>query len=73
MLVELCRLQLSETVVTLSCLSDLTISGGVIMEQWIDLLFSNAIGVMTIAVVFGAIMIAVFLLTMRIVNSSDHN
>jgi hypothetical protein len=43
------------------------------MEQWIDLLFSNAIGVMTIAVVFGAIMIAVFLLTMRMVNSSDHN
>jgi len=42
------------------------------MAQWIDLLFGSAIGVMTIAVVFGAIMNAAFLVTMLMVNSSDH-
>lgn len=43
------------------------------MQQWIDLLFGNTVGVMSIAVVFGTIAIAAFLVTMLVVkSSSDH-
>ncbi len=42
------------------------------MEQWIDLLFGNTVGAMSIAVIFGTIAIAAFLVTMLVVKSSDH-
>ena len=43
------------------------------MEKWIDLLFGNTVGVMSIGVVFGTIAIAAFLVTMLVVKSSSDN
>jgi hypothetical protein len=42
------------------------------MQQWIDMIFGNTIGAMSIGVVFGTIAIAAFLVTMLVVKSSDH-
>ncbi len=42
------------------------------MEQWLDLLFGNSIGLMSMLVVFGTIFIAVFLATMLIFKSNEH-
>ncbi|MGD8933462.1 MAG: DUF3149 domain-containing protein [Gammaproteobacteria bacterium] len=41
------------------------------MEQWLELLFGNSFGAMSIGVVFGTIAIAAFLVTMLVVKSSD--
>ena len=41
------------------------------MEKWIDLLFGNTVGAMGIAVIFGTIAVAAFLVTMLVVKSSD--
>ncbi len=42
------------------------------MQQWIDMIFGNTAGVMSIGVVFGTIAVAAFLVTMLVVKSSDH-
>ena len=42
------------------------------MEKWIDLIFGSAVGTMSIAVIFGTIAIAAFLVTMLVVKSSDN-
>ena len=42
------------------------------MEKWIDLLFGNTVGVMSIGVIFGTIAVAAFLVTMLVVKSSDN-
>lgn len=42
------------------------------MEQWIDLLFGNSVGLMSMIVVFGTIAVAAFLVTMLVVKSSEH-
>ena len=41
------------------------------MEQWIELLFGNSAGAMSIGVVSGTIAIAAFLVTMLVVKSSN--
>ena len=41
------------------------------MEKWIDLLFGNTVGAISIAVIFGTIAVAAFLVTMLVVKSSD--
>ena len=41
------------------------------MEKWIDLLFGNTVGAMSIAVIFGTIAVAAFIVTMLVVKSSD--
>jgi hypothetical protein len=42
------------------------------MQQWIDMIFGNTVGTMSIGVVFGTIAVAAFLVTMLVVKSSDH-
>lgn len=42
------------------------------MEKWIDLLFGNTVGVMSIGVIFGTIAVGAFLVTMLVVKSSDN-
>jgi len=43
------------------------------MQQWIDMIFGNTVGAMSIGVVFGTIAVAAFLVTMLVVkSSSDH-
>jgi len=42
------------------------------MQEWIDLMFGSSIGVVSIGVVFGTIVVAAFLVTMLVVRSSDH-
>mgnify|MGYP001815642532 FL=1 len=42
------------------------------MQQWIDMIFGNTAGAMSIGVVFGTIAVAAFLVTMLVVKSSDH-
>jgi hypothetical protein len=42
------------------------------MQQWIDMMFSSTSGAMSIAVIFGTIAVAAFLVTMLVVKSSDH-
>ena len=42
------------------------------MQQWIDMIFGNTSGLMSMGVVFGTIAIAAFLVTMLVVKSSDH-
>ena len=42
------------------------------MQQWIDMIFGNTVGAMSIGVVFGTIAVAAFLVTMLVVKSSDH-
>ena len=41
------------------------------MEQWLDLIFGNSVGLMSMGVVFGTIAIAAFLVTMLVVKSSE--
>jgi hypothetical protein len=41
------------------------------MGQWLEQLFGNNAGVISIGVVFGTIAIAAFLVTMFVVKSSD--
>jgi hypothetical protein len=41
------------------------------MQQWIDLMFGNSIGLMSMGVIFGTIAIAAFLVTMLVVKSSE--
>ena len=42
------------------------------MEQWLNLLFGNSIGLMSMIVVFGTIAVAAFLVTMLIFKSGEH-
>ena len=42
------------------------------MQQWIDMIFGNASGFMSMGVVFGTIAVAAFLVTMLVVKSSDN-
>jgi len=42
------------------------------MQQWVDIIFGNSGGLMSIGVVFGTIAVAAFLVTMLVVKSSDH-
>ncbi len=42
------------------------------MEQWIDLMFGNSVGLMSMIVVFVTIAIAAFLATMLIFKSGEH-
>ena len=42
------------------------------MQQWIDLMFGNTVGFVSLGVVFGTIVVAAFLVTMLVVKSSDH-
>ena len=41
------------------------------MQQWIDLVFGNSAGLMSMGVIFGTIAIAAFLVTMLVVKSSE--
>jgi hypothetical protein len=41
------------------------------MQQWIDLIFGNSVGLMSMGVIFGTIAIAAFLVTMLVVKSSE--
>jgi hypothetical protein len=41
------------------------------MQQWIDLMFGNSVGLMSMIVIFGTIAIAAFLVTMLVVKSSE--
>jgi hypothetical protein len=41
------------------------------MEQWLDLMFGNSVGLMSMGVIFGTIAIAAFLVTMLVVKSSE--
>ena len=40
------------------------------MEQWLELLFGNSSGLMSMIVIFGTIAVAAFLVTMLVVKSS---
>lgn len=42
------------------------------MQQWVDMIFGNTPGIMSMVVVFGTIAVAAFLVTMLVVKSSDH-
>lgn len=43
------------------------------MQQWIDMIFGNSAGLMSMGVIFGTIAVAAFLVTMLVVkSSSDH-
>lgn len=42
------------------------------MQELIDMMFGSASGAMSIAVVFGTIAVAAFLVTMLVVKSSDN-
>ncbi|NNL07036.1 MAG: DUF3149 domain-containing protein [Gammaproteobacteria bacterium] len=42
------------------------------MQEWIDMVFGSTSGTMSIAVVFGTIAVAAFLVTMLVVKSSDN-
>jgi hypothetical protein len=41
------------------------------MKEWLDLLFGNASGLMSMIVIFGTIAVAAFLVTMLVVKSSE--
>lgn len=41
------------------------------MKEWLDLLFGNSVGVMSMIVIFGTIAVAAFLVTMLVVKSSE--
>jgi uncharacterized membrane protein YcaP (DUF421 family) len=41
------------------------------MKQWIDLMFGNSIGMMSMIVIFGTIAVAAFLVTILVVKSSE--
>ena len=47
-------------------------SRGASMQEWIDMMFGSTSGAMSIAVVFGTIAVAAFLVTMLVVKSSDN-
>jgi hypothetical protein len=42
------------------------------MQQWLDIIFNNTSGLMSMIVVFATIAVAAFLVTMLVVKSSDH-
>jgi hypothetical protein len=42
------------------------------MQQWIDIIFNNTSGLMSMVVIFGTIAVAAFLVTMLVVKSSDN-
>ena len=44
---------------------------GVLMKEWLDLLFGNSVGLMSMIVIFGTIAVAAFLVTMLVVKSSE--
>ena len=69
--VKLRTLEISKIVLNVS-ISFFYVYWGTIMEQWIDLLFGNSVGLMSMIVVFGTIAIAAFLVTMLVVKSSEH-
>ncbi len=41
------------------------------MKEWLDLLFGNSVGLMSMIVIFGTIAVAAFLVTMLVVKSSE--
>ena len=41
------------------------------MKEWLDLLFGNSVGLMSIIAIFGTIAVAAFLITMLVVKSSE--